>query len=530
MGKWLENISDHFFCLERKWVSVKDKIKQRFKKIVPYILIAVLSSTAVLFSYDKGSEVHAMVGVDDVALAGLVTAILMSYGYVTLDYYNNTDGSSALADDWEEAYEQARFQVLNGGGSGDNNDDDDDDWEDTDGDGKITEKDIPKFNQLYNPTSGASALGATFLITANAGKLLAPIVSKFIYNNVGCIRNTSNSNCLGVKQGANDLLDSSNIDISKYSHKVEYIQKNEYYDYLHYECYAFNSGYFYYSENGTVKFLFKSPFVHVVYNTNTIQQKNYAFEETRPNNGLNGGFESNDKYEYFRVVGHIFDTKEDAELGIQPNNWIDPNIGDGFDNKGDLKLLPPPHSTDISSYNIPTQQALQDLLNNLNNPNLLPEQQKQTLLDFINNLGNKPDPDTGKDPDKNPDPDPNPKPDPNPDTGKDPDKNPDPDPNPKPDPNPDTGKDTDNNSFTADLKELFPFCIPFDIVDCFRLFNAEPETPRVKVPIHFGIVDKDYTFDIDLKDFNDVAGVCRTSFLILFMVGLGFATSKVIKW
>ena len=160
----------------------------------------------------------------------------------------------------------------------------------------------------------------------------------------------------------------------------------------------------------------------------------------------------------------------------------------------------------------------------------MPEQQKQTLLDFINNLGNKPDPDTGKDPDKNPDPDPNPNPDPNPDTGKDPDKNPDPDPNPNPDPNPDTGEDTDNNTFTADLKELFPFCIPFDIVDCFRLFNAEPETPRVKFPIHFGIVDKDYTFDIDLKDFNDVAGVCRTSFLILFMVGLGFATSRVIKW
>ena len=86
---------------------MKDKIKQRFKKIVPYILIAVLSSTAVLFSYDKGNEVYAMVGVDDVALAGLVTAILMSYGYVTLDYYNNTDGSSALANDWEEAYEQA---------------------------------------------------------------------------------------------------------------------------------------------------------------------------------------------------------------------------------------------------------------------------------------------------------------------------------------------------------------------------------------------------------------------------------------
>ena len=189
--------------------------KQRFKKIIPYILIAVLSSTAVLFSYDKGNEVHAMVGVDDVALAGLVTAILMSYGYVTLDYYNNTDGSSALADDWEEAYEQARFQVLNGGGSGDNNDDDDD-WEDTDGDGKITEKDIPKFNQLYNPTSGIAASGATFLITANAGKLLAPIVSEFIMSRYAN-GDTSNVECLNdASLQMQKYLDKQNIDLSSY--------------------------------------------------------------------------------------------------------------------------------------------------------------------------------------------------------------------------------------------------------------------------------------------------------------------------
>lgn len=504
---------------------MKDKIKQRFKKIVPYILIAVLSSTAVLFSYDKGNEVHAMVGVDDVALAGLVTAILMSYGYVTLDYYNNTDGSSALADDWEEAYEQARFQVLNGGGSGDNNDDDnDDDWEDTDGDGKITEKDIPKFNQLYNPTSGASALGATFLITANAGKLLAPIVSKFMLGKCGGVNYKPNDEEFqksSIKLGRAKLdsyLSDNNIDISSYPYRFvdyDYIRSggrlvaNQ----VNY-CYC-SKGYGYHSKDGndyywSVKHGLKVS-VDLV-NDMVVSDSDYS---------ASGGFAvSSKKYWYSNLP---------KESGVtSDSNWIDPNIGDGFDNDGKLELLPPPHSTDISSYNIPTQQALQDLLNNLNNPNLLPEQQKQTLLDFINNLGNKPDPGTGKDPDKNPDPDPNPKPDPG--TGKDPDKNPDPDPNPKPDPNPDTGKDTDNNAFTADLKELFPFCIPFDIVDCFRLFNAEPETPRVKVPIHFGIVDKDYTFDIDLKDFNDVAGVCRTSFLILFMVGLGFATSRVIKW
>ena len=500
---------------------MKDKIKQRFKKIIPYILIAVLSSTAVLFSYDKGNEVYAMVGVDDVALAGLVTAILMSYGYVTLDYYNNTDGSSALADDWEEAYEQARFQVLNGGGSGDNNDDDDD-WEDTDGDGKITEKDIPKFNQLYNPTSGIVASGATFLITANAGKLLAPIVSEFIMSRYAN-GDTSNVECLNdASLQMQEYLDKQNIDLSSY----KYLMKKFYFceDYYEFDLYATNNGYVCETDSFFFNLIDKNS-LHIFIRRTLGGGTRYDYSKVYDRSPSSTGSRNRDSFaDYFLWNGPFFDNLTDAKLYESSDfshvDWVNPDIGDGFDTKGNLELLPPPHLTDVSSYNIPTQQALQDLLNNLNNPNLLPEQQKQTLLDFINNLGNKPDPDTGKDPDKNPDPDPNPKPDPNPE----------PDPNPKPDPNPDVGKDTDNNSFTADLKELFPFCIPFDIVDCFRLFNAEPETPRVKFPIHFGIVDKDYTFDIDLKDFNDVAGVCRTSFLILFMVGLGFATSSVIKW
>ena len=478
---------------------MKDKIKQRIKKIVPYILIAVLSSTAVLFSYDKGNEVHAMVGVDDVALAGLVTAILMSYGYVTLDYYNNTDGSSALADDWEEAYEQARFQVLNGGGSGDNNDDDDDDWEDTDGDGEITEKDIPKFNQLYNPTSGAAAAGATFLITANAGKLLAPIVSKFIKSKYGKQSNTASlkEECAQLHTSVKQALNDEGININSYKYVARYLTDTNSY----YEIYSNTMGIC--DDTGALYTYGGIRVYHDRFGNRVEIDKKY-----RGTISPWSDFVSSSCLMAFCNAFHYKNSKDVIDGNKANNDWIDPNIGDGFDNKGDLELLPPPHSTDISSYNIPTQQALQDLLNNLGNPNLLPEQQKQTLLDFINNLGNKP----------------------NPDTGKDPDKNPDPDPNPKPDPNPDVGKDTDNNTFTADLKELFPFCIPFDIVDCFRLFNAEPETPRVKFPIHFGIVDKDYTFDIDLKDFNDVAGVCRTSFLILFIVGLGFATSKVIKW
>ena len=113
-------------------------------------------------------------------------------------------------------------------------------------------------------------------------------------------------------------------------------------------------------------------------------------------------------------------------------------------------------------------------------------------------------------------------------------ENPNPNPNPNPDPdkpdkpdNPDNP--TNNDTFLADLKHLFPFCIPFDLVDCFKLFNAEPVTPRVEFPVHFGIINYDHTFVIDLKDFDKVAVVCRSTFLIIYMTGLILATRALIK-
>ena len=115
-----------------------------------------------------------------------------------------------------------------------------------------------------------------------------------------------------------------------------------------------------------------------------------------------------------------------------------------------------------------------------------------------------------------------------------------PNPTPTPDPsNPDSGgsggtdadnpDDTDKSNFTRDLRLVFPFCIPFDLVDCIRLFSSEPETPKIDFPIHFPIVNVDYTFTIDLKDFDSVAKICRSMFLIMFIIGLVFATRPLIR-
>ena len=54
---------------------MKDKLKKKLKKVVPFILIAVLSCTAVLFSYDKGNEVQAAVVVDDIMVVTTILAL-----------------------------------------------------------------------------------------------------------------------------------------------------------------------------------------------------------------------------------------------------------------------------------------------------------------------------------------------------------------------------------------------------------------------------------------------------------------------
>ena len=184
--------------------------------------------------------------------------------------------------------------------------------------------------------------------------------------------------------------------------------------------------------------------------------------------------------------------------------WVTPELQETYENSGQFEFpenLPNP-------LRVPNIDDLQELARRLNpdsNPDYNPEEIPEYIKQYINDL--------------KVDPSPEPNPDPNPDPGK-PDKPVNPD-------NPDIP--TNNDTFLADLKHLFPFCIPFDLVECFKLFNAKPVTPRVEIPIHFGVINYDHTFVIDLKDFNGVATVCRSTFLIIYMTGLILATRALIK-
>ena len=90
---------------------------------------------------------------------------------------------------------------------------------------------------------------------------------------------------------------------------------------------------------------------------------------------------------------------------------------------------------------------------------------------------------------------------------------------------------SDGNDFVADLKELFPFCIPFDLIHALKILSADPETPHFEVPvkIHSFGIDVDYTFVLDFEQFNMIAKVLRTVETLGFIVLLIWVTRDLIK-
>lgn len=78
----------------------------------------------------------------------------------------------------------------------------------------------------------------------------------------------------------------------------------------------------------------------------------------------------------------------------------------------------------------------------------------------------------------------------------------------------------------ADLKSLFPFCIPFDLIDFLGVLSAEPEAPKFIWTFpgvsRYGIPEVDVV--IDLSVFNTVASIVRTLETLGFIVGLALIT------
>lgn len=81
-------------------------------------------------------------------------------------------------------------------------------------------------------------------------------------------------------------------------------------------------------------------------------------------------------------------------------------------------------------------------------------------------------------------------------------------------------------AYSLDLKDLFPFCIPFDIYDFLAALSADPVPPVFEFDLNLGVATE--PMKIDLSNWSDLAAIIRTLELGLFCVGLALKTRELI--
>lgn len=103
-----------------------------------------------------------------------------------------------------------------------------------------------------------------------------------------------------------------------------------------------------------------------------------------------------------------------------------------------------------------------------------------------------------------------------------------PDPDPLPEPDPDIPDAPDAVMPISGIRDKFPFCVPYDLMEAFRLMSAEPETPvwRFEFPVPY--TDETEVLVIDLSPFNGLARLTRTLLLLAFIVALAVGTRNLI--
>lgn len=93
-----------------------------------------------------------------------------------------------------------------------------------------------------------------------------------------------------------------------------------------------------------------------------------------------------------------------------------------------------------------------------------------------------------------------------------------------------TAIDIDGSDATRDWRLVFPFCIPFDLIDLYKVLVAEPKAPYWEIPLKVDSIGFEYTFIIDFEQFETLAEIFRLCETIAFILGLALITGKVIKW
>lgn len=500
-------------------------MKRIRKRLTALLLSCFLAFSGVAGSYQTAQAAEIVAGY---TIGQILESILLSFGISifttemiqkgTSATWWDTDGSAALKpyyDDLEQAYEEQRFKVINGGG-GQNPEP-----SPTPAPGTTpipfpttvpVPGDIPTFQELVAPALAGTA--AFINMTQGAWECMAEAVSSLWNKMMGR---------------------ANNVDSSINADTVNLI---------------LSSGYPYYSYDGVyLKLCGEGSFV--VYDTGSPNHWdlqfcgelkiycNNEFQRTVSGNGRAGFVSDYGKDGYYFSNLPMFQSESEglkwrsqqlanADKYVKENIWVHPDLQDTYQNNGKLEYpqqAPQP-------LQIPSGDQLADLSKKLNpeiNTEFAPEMAPNYIQELIQQLqkGLNPDPD----PDPDPNPDPNPNPNPNPDPDPDPDPNPtgSPDPEPTKAPEEDSSSDVDPKDYAIDLRKIFPFCIPFDLIHLLNVLDAEPEAPRFEIPIDLEadnpftgkkIVDYHTKIVIDMSDYEQPIKVIRIFEIMFFILAL----------
>ena len=211
--------------------------------------------------------------------------------------------------------------------------------------------------------------------------------------------------------------------------------------------------------------------------------------------------------------------------------WPSVDTKDDYDNN---RTLPSPSYPNLAvpSIKLPTLDELKDLWKQGSDDE---ENRPTYVTNFITNhtVQPTPEPEPTKKPEVNPnpgggtDPQPSGSPDPNPDPGGGGDTDPD---------NPETPTPEEEASpYKADLREIFPFCIPFDLIHLLKVFDAEAEAPVFEFPLDIEmdnpwtgekVVNYHHTFKLDMADYEPVIKILRIFQVIFFIIALMLITRQ----
>lgn len=211
--------------------------------------------------------------------------------------------------------------------------------------------------------------------------------------------------------------------------------------------------------------------------------------------------------------------------------WPSVDLKDDYDNN---RTLPSPSYPNLAvpSIKLPTLDELKDLWKQGSDDE---ENRPTYVTNFITNhtVQPTPEPEPTKKPEVNPnpgggtDPQPSGSPDPNPDPGGGGDTDPD---------NPETPTPEEEASpYKADLREIFPFCIPFDLIHLLKVFDAEAEAPVFEFPLDIEmdnpwtgekVVNYHHTFKLDMADYEPVIKILRIFQVIFFIIALMLITRQ----